>query len=103
MSRCVYDQLCKEPVRIMFKGRLLCSSHARFVQEQLDQIIRHAESREKRIIPMHEKIGINNPRYACDESGHIVKLRGTHLTITKEEIVALRTSVSTGIKVNISK
>lgn len=85
---------CKDPeveAPYYFKGHFLCLICWQTVKGNLNAIISKIEEREKRTIPDDEEIGINQPRLAHDEFDRVIKLRGTHFTITKEELRHPRT------------
>ena len=96
MPFCVYSSSCTIVASVFFKGRWFCLDHAMRIKQQLEQIIAIKEKREGRVIPSYEKIPINNPRYAKDKSERIVKIRGTHMTISKKELSELETPVFLG-------
>jgi len=89
MPHCVYNLQCASTPLANFKGRLLCLEHAKVIKDRISRIFSEIEKRENRLIPIDEKIGINSPRYIMDSSKRVVKVRGQHTTISKQELEAM--------------
>lgn len=84
MPRCVNDENV-EPY-VLFKGRWLCQACFENAKAALTKALSAKETREHRILPEDESVGMNAPNIAVDEFRRVSRIRGTHLTITRGEL-----------------